>query len=143
MQQRTLSIVKPDAVAKHGIGPVLARIEQGGLRIVAGRLLRLSRAEAEAFYSVHSARPFFGSLCDFMSSGPVFVSVLEGENAIARYREVLGATDPAKAEAGTVRKDFGTDVERNAAHGSDAPETAAQEIGFFFPARELASLGVL
>ena len=142
MQQRTLSIVKPDAVAQHGIGPVLARIEQGGLRIVAGRLLRLSRAEAEAFYSVHSARPFFGSLCDFMSSGPVFVSVLEGENAIARYREVLGSTDPAKAEAGTVRKDFGTDVERNAAHGSDAPETAAQEIGFFFPARDLASLGV-
>ncbi len=142
MQQRTLSIVKPDAVAKHGIGPILARIEKGGLRIVAGRLLRLSRGEAEAFYAVHSARPFFGSLCDFMSSGPVFVSVLEGENAIVRYREVLGATDPAKADAGTVRKDFGTDVERNAAHGSDAPETAAQEIGFFFSARELAGLGV-
>lgn len=142
MKQRTLSIIKPDAVAKHGVGPILARIEAGGLRVVAGRHLRLSRAEAEAFYAVHSARPFFGSLCDFMSSGPVFVSVLEGENAIARYREVLGATDPAKADAGTVRKDFGTDVERNAAHGSDAPETAAQEIAFFFAARELAGLGV-
>lgn len=142
MKQRTLSIIKPDAVAKHGVGPILARIEAGGLRVVAGRHLRLSRAEAEAFYAVHSARPFFGSLCDFMSSGPVFVSVLEGENAIARYREVLGATDPAKADAGTVRKDFGTDVERNAAHGSDAPETAAQEIAFFFAARELVGLGV-
>lgn len=142
MQQRTLSIIKPDAVAKHGVGPILARIEKGGLRVVAGRLLRLTRGEAEAFYAVHSARPFFGSLCDFMCSGPVFVSVLEGENAIARYREVLGATDPAKADAGTVRKDFGTDVERNAAHGSDAPETASQEIGFFFSSRELAGLGV-
>ncbi|MFM7141117.1 MAG: nucleoside-diphosphate kinase [Alphaproteobacteria bacterium] len=142
MQQRTLSIIKPDAVSKHGVGPILARIEKGGLEVVAGRLLRLSRSEAEAFYAVHSARPFFGSLCDFMSSGPVFVSVLQGEDAIARYRGVLGATDPAKADAGTVRKDFGTDVERNAAHGSDAPETAAQEIAFFFSARELAGLGV-
>jgi nucleoside-diphosphate kinase len=140
MQERTLSIIKPDAVAKHGIGPILARIEQGGLRVVAGRYLRLSRKEAEAFYAVHQSRPFYGDLCTFMSSGPVFVSVLEGEGAIARYREVLGATDPAKAAAGTVRKDFGTDVEKNAAHGSDAPETAKVEIGFFFSARELAGL---
>lgn len=138
MAQRTLSIVKPDAVAKHGIGAVLARIEQGGLRVVAGRMLQLSRAQAEAFYAVHAERPFFSDLCDFMTSGPVFVSVLEGENAIVRYREVLGATDPAKAEAGTVRADYGTNVEKNAAHGSDAPETAAQEIAFFFPGSELA-----
>jgi nucleoside-diphosphate kinase len=140
MLERTLSIIKPDAVAKHGIGPVLARIEAGGLRVVAGRFLRLSTKEAEAFYAVHRERPFFNDLCKFMCSGPVFVSVLEGENAIARYREVLGATDPAKAAAGTVRKDFGTDVEKNAAHGSDAPETAKVEVGFFFSARELASL---
>ena len=138
MAQRTLSIVKPDAVAKHGIGAVLARIEQGGLRVVAGRMLQLSRAQAEAFYAVHAERPFFSDLCDFMTSGPVFVSVLEGENAIVRYREVLGATAPAKADAGTVRADYGTDVEKTAAHGSDAPETAAQEIGFFFPGSELA-----
>lgn len=138
MAQRTLSIVKPDAVAKHGIGAVLARIEQGGLRVVAGRMLQLSRPQAEAFYAVHAERPFFSDLCDFMTSGPVFVSVLEGDDAIVRYREVLGATDPAKADAGTVRADYGTDVEKNAAHGSDAPETAAQEIAFFFPGSELA-----
>ena len=138
MAQRSLSIVKPDAVAKHGIGAVLARIEQGGLRVVAGRMLQLSRAQAEAFYAVHAERPFFSDLCDFMTSGPVFVSVLEGDNAIVRYREVLGATDPAKADAGTVRADYGTDVEKNAAHGSDAPETAAQEIAFFFPGTDLA-----
>lgn len=136
--ERTLSIIKPDAVAKHGIGKVLARIEAGGLRVVAGRYLRLSRQQAEAFYAVHKERPFYRSLCEFMSSGPVFVSVLEAENAIARYREVLGATDPAQAGPGTVRKDFGTDVERNAAHGSDAPETARQEIGFFFAGSELS-----
>jgi nucleoside-diphosphate kinase len=140
MLERTLSIIKPDAVAKHGIGPILARIEAGGLEVVAGRFLRLSRKEAEAFYAVHRERPFYGSLCEFMSSGPVFVSVLEGEGAIARYRGVLGATDPAKADPGTVRKDFGTDVEKNAAHGSDAPETAQVEIAFFFSARELAGL---
>jgi nucleoside-diphosphate kinase len=140
MLQRTLSIIKPDAMAKHGIGPILARIEAGGLRVVAGRVLRLTPVEAEAFYAVHRERPFFSSLCEFMSSGPVFVSVLEGEGAIARYREVLGATDPAKAAAGTVRKDFGSDVEKNAAHGSDAPDTAAAEIAFFFAGRELAQL---
>ncbi len=142
MVERTLSIVKPDAFAKHGMGPIVARIEAGGLRVVAGKVLRLSRAEAEAFYSVHRERPFYGSLCDFMSSGPVFVSVLEGENAIARHREVLGATDPAKAAPGTVRADFGSDVEKNAAHGSDGPDTARAEIGFFFSTCELASLGV-
>ena len=141
MLERTLSIIKPDAVAKHGIGPILARIEAGGLRIVAGRVVRLTRQEAEAFYAVHKERPFFGSLCDFMSSGPAFVSVLEGENAISRYREVLGATNPAQASKGTVRADFGTDVEKNAAHGSDAVDTARGEIGFFFSARELAGLG--
>jgi nucleoside-diphosphate kinase len=135
---RTLSIIKPDAVKKHGIGKVLARIEEGGLRVVAGRYLQLTRKQAESFYAVHKERPFYGELCTFMTSGPVFVSVLEGDNAIARYREVLGATDPAKAGPGTVRKDFGTDVEKNAAHGSDAPETAAQEIAFFFPGTDLA-----
>lgn len=135
---RTLSIIKPDAVKKHGIGKVLARIEEGGLRVVAGRYLQLTRKQAEAFYAVHRERPFYGDLCTFMTSGPVFVSVLEGENAIARYREVLGATDPAKAAPGTVRKDFGSDVEKNAAHGSDAPETAAQEIAFFFAGTDLA-----
>jgi len=136
--ERTFSIIKPDAVKKHGIGKVLARIEEGGLRVVAGRYLRLTRAQAEAFYAVHEARPFFGDLCTFMTSGPVFVSVLEGENAVTRYREILGATDPAKAGPGSVRKDFGTDVEKNAAHGSDAPETAAQEIAFFFAGTDLA-----
>lgn len=137
MLERTFSIIKPDAFAKHGIGPVLERIEAGGLRVIAGRVTRLSRAQAEAFYAVHKERPFYSDLCDFMTSGPVFVSVLEGENAIARYREVLGATDPAKADAGTVRADFGTDVEKNAAHGSDGPDTAREEISFFFPGSEL------
>jgi len=140
MLERTLSIIKPDAVQQHGVGKIIARIEAGGLRVVAGRLVKLARAEAEAFYAVHRERPFFASLCDFMCSGPVFVSVLEGENAIARYREILGPTDSKKAPKGTVRGDFGTDVERNAAHGSDAPETAKVEIAFFFPARELATL---
>jgi nucleoside-diphosphate kinase len=141
MLERTLSIIKPDAVEKHGVGKIIARIEAGGLRVVAGRLVQLGRAEAEAFYAVHRERPFFASLCEFMCSGPVFVSVLEGENAIARYREILGPTDSKKAPKGTVRGDFGTDVERNAAHGSDAPETAKVEIAFFFSARELAALG--
>ena len=138
MAERTFSIIKPDAFAKHGIGPVLERIEAGGLRVIAGRVTRLSRDQAEAFYAVHKERPFYSDLCDFMTSGPVFVSVLEGENAITRYREVLGATDPAKADAGTVRADFGTDVEKNAAHGSDGPDTAREEISFFFPGSELA-----
>jgi nucleoside-diphosphate kinase len=136
--ERTFSIIKPDAVKKHGIGKVLARIEEGGLKVVAGRYLRLTTEQAQAFYAVHKDRPFFKDLVAFMTSGPVFVSVLEGENAVKRYREVLGATDPAKANAGTVRKDFGTDVEKNAAHGSDAPETAAQEIAFFFRGTDFA-----
>lgn len=130
--ERTFSIVKPDAVAKHGIGKVLARIEEGGLKVVAGRYLQLTREQAEGFYAVHKERPFYGELVAFMTSGPVFVSCLEGENAIARYREVLGATNPAEADAGTVRALYGTDIEKNAAHGSDAPETAATEIAFFF-----------
>jgi nucleoside-diphosphate kinase len=137
MVERTLSIIKPDAVAKHGIGQILARFEKGGLKVVAGRRLSLTRPQAEAFYAVHRERPFFSSLCGFMTSGPIFVSVLEGENAIARHREILGATDPAKAEKGTVRADFGTDVEKNGTHGSDAPETARTEVAFFFPGLEL------
>ncbi len=137
MIERTFSIVKPDAVAKHGVGKVVARIEEGGLKLVAGRFTQLSRAEAEGFYAVHCERPFFNDLCTFMTSGPVFVSVLEGENAVARYREVLGATNPAQAAAGTVRALFGTDIEKNAAHGSDAVETARFEIGFFFQGSEL------
>ncbi len=137
MIERTFSIVKPDAVAKHGVGKVVARIEEGGLKLVAGRFTQLSRAEAEGFYAVHCERPFFHDLCTFMTSGPVFVSVLEGENAVARYREVLGATNPAQAAAGTVRALFGTDIEKNAAHGSDAVETARFEIGFFFQGSEL------
>lgn len=135
--ERTFSIVKPDAVKKHGIGKVLARIEEGGLKVVAGRYLRLTTEQAQAFYAVHKERPFYGSLCEFMTSGPVLVSVLEGENAIARNRELMGATDPAKAADGTIRKLYATNIERNAVHGSDAPETARVEIGFFFNGLEL------
>jgi nucleoside-diphosphate kinase len=137
MKERTLAIVKPDAVAKQKIGAVLARAEDAGLRLVAGKFLRLSRDDAARFYVVHRERPFYDSLCGFMSSGPVFVGVLEGENAIARWRDIMGATDPAKAAAGSVRRDFGTNVERNATHGSDAPDTARWEIGFFFGEYEL------
>lgn len=132
MLERTLSIVKPDAVRKNKIGEILARLEAGGLRLVAGRLMQLSKEEAARFYAVHKERPFFGSLTDFMSSGPIFVSVLEGEGAIAKNRSIMGATDPKKADAGTIRRDFATDVEKNAVHGSDAPETARWEISFFF-----------
>jgi nucleoside-diphosphate kinase len=137
MKERTLAIVKPDAVAKNSIGGVLSRAEAAGLRIVAGKLLQLSPADAGRFYVVHKERPFYGDLCTFMSSGPVFVAALEGEGAIAKWRETMGATDPAKAAAGTVRKDFGTNVERNASHGSDAPDTARWEIAFFFGELEL------
>jgi nucleoside-diphosphate kinase len=137
MRERTLSIVKPDAVAKRKIGEILARAEGEGLRLVAGKLLRLTREDAARFYVVHRERPFYGSLCEFMSSGSVFVSVLEGENAIAKWREIMGATDPAKAAPGSVRRDFGTNVERNATHGSDAPDTARWEIAFFFGEIEL------
>jgi len=132
MAERTLSIIKPDAVRKHGVGQILARLEHGGLRVVASKFMRLSQSEAARFYAVHKERPFYTSLTQFMSSGPILVSVLEGENAIARNREIMGATDPAKAAAGTIRRDFGTDVEQNAAHGSDGPDTARWEIGFFF-----------
>lgn len=132
MKERTLAIVKPDAVAKNVIGAILSRAEQAGLRVVGGKLLRLSPADAGRFYVVHKERPFYNDLCAFMSSGPVFVAALEGEGAIAKWRELMGATDPAKAAAGTVRKDFGTNVERNASHGSDGPDTARWEISFFF-----------
>jgi nucleoside-diphosphate kinase len=137
MKERTLAIVKPDAVAQLKIGAVLTRAEGAGLRLLAGKFLRLSHDDAARFYVVHRERPFYDSLCGFMSSGPVFVGVLEGENAIARWRDIMGATDPAKAAAGSVRRDFGTNVERNATHGSDAPDTARWEIGFFFGQYEL------
>ena len=135
--ERTLAIVKPDAVRRGLTGDILKRIEASGLTIVAMRKIQLSRADAEKFYDVHKARPFFGGLCDYMTSGPVVLAVLRGDKAISRWRQLMGATDPKKADAGTIRKDFGIDVEQNATHGSDAPETAAQEIGFFFPAREI------
>jgi len=137
--ERTLAIVKPDAVRRRLSGDILKRIEASGLTIVALRKIQLSRADAEEFYDVHKARPFFRGLCDYMTSGPVVVAVLQGDNAISKWRQLMGATDPKKADAGTIRKDFGIDVEQNATHGSDAPETAAQEVGFFFPAREILS----
>jgi nucleoside-diphosphate kinase len=137
MKERTLSIVKPDAVAKQKIGEILARAEGQGLRLVAGKLVHLSRQDAARFYIVHKERPFYASLTEFMSSGPVFVSVLEGEGAIGKWREIMGATDPAKAGPGSVRRDYGTNVERNATHGSDAADTARWEIGFFFGELEL------
>jgi nucleoside-diphosphate kinase len=134
--ERTLSIIKPDATRRNLTGAIVDRFEKAGLRVVASRRMRLSQAQAEAFYAVHKARPFFGSLVSFMSSGPVVVQVLEGENAIAKNREVMGATDPAKAGAGTIRKDFAKSIEANSVHGSDSPETAAQEIAFFFSGLE-------
>ena len=134
---KTLSIIKPDAVGRNLIGEILRRFESQGLKIVAGKLLRLSPERAQAFYAVHEERPFFASLCAYMSSGPIFVSVLEGENAILKNREIMGATDPAKAAPGTIRKDWGKDVEQNAVHGSDGPETAANEIAFFFRPDEI------
>ena len=137
--ERTLSIIKPDAVAKNVIGQIYARFEGGGLRIVAARMAQLSRAEAEAFYAVHKARPFFNDLVAFMISGPVMIQVLEGSNAIARNRELMGATDPKKADKGTIRADFADSIDANAVHGSDAPETAAVEIAFFFPAMAIHS----
>jgi nucleoside-diphosphate kinase len=130
--ERTLSIIKPDATRRNLTGQIVARFETAGLRVVAQRRIRLSKEQAEAFYAVHRERPFFRSLVEFMTSGPVVVQVLEGENAIAKNREVMGATDPAKAAAGTIRKDFAESIEANSVHGSDAPETAANEIKFFF-----------
>lgn len=137
MTQRTLCIVKPDAMRRRVVGSILAMIEAAGLTPVATRLLTLAAGDAERFYAVHRERKFFPDLVRFMSSGPVFVAVLEGENAIARWRELMGPTDSTKAPKGTVRGEFGTDVEQNAVHGSDAPETARAEIGFFFPGLEL------
>ncbi len=137
--ERTLSIIKPDAVAKNVIGQIYARFEQAGLKIVAARMLQLSRADAEAFYAVHRERPFFKPLVDFMVSGPVMVQVLEGENAIAKNRELMGATDPKKAAPGTIRADFAESIDANAVHGSDGAETARAEIAFFFPTMNIYS----
>ena len=139
MTERTLSIIKPDAVAKNVIGQILARFEGAGLKIVAARMMQLSQADAEAFYAVHKARPFFGDLVKFMISGPVMVQVLEGEGAILKNRDLMGATDPKKAEKGTIRADFADSIDANAVHGSDAPETAANEIAFFFPGMQVHS----
>jgi nucleoside-diphosphate kinase len=135
--ERTLAIVKPDAVQRGLAGEILKRIEAQGLAVSAIKKLHLTRAQAERFYEVHKDRAFYQTLCDYMSSGPVVIAVLSGEQAITRWRTVMGATDPAKAAAGTIRKDLGVDVEKNAVHGSDAPETAAREIAFFFSAIEL------
>ena len=132
--ERTLSIIKPDAVAKNVIGQIYARFEAAGLKIIAARMVHLSRLEAEAFYAVHKERPFFKDLVEFMISGPVMVQVLQGEGAVAKYRDLMGATDPKKAEAGTIRADFADSIDANAVHGSDAAETAASEIAYFFPA---------
>ena len=140
-QERTLSIVKPDGVSRNLIGQVYSRLEKADLRIIAARMVHLSQREAEGFYAVHSARPFFKDLVKYMTSGPVVVQVLEGENAIARYREIMGATDPKKAAPGTIRADFALSIEQNVVHGSDAPETAAGEIAYFFRTTELHPRG--
>jgi nucleoside-diphosphate kinase len=137
MAERTLSIIKPDATRRNLTGKINARFEEKGLRIVAQKRLRLSRAQAEQFYAVHKARPFFNSLCDFMTSGPVVVQVLEGDGAVAKNREIMGATDPAKAAAGTIRKDFAESIEANSVHGSDSVENAAIEVSFFFSGLEI------
>jgi nucleoside-diphosphate kinase len=135
--ERTFAIIKPDAVGRGLAGDIIKRIEASGLKIRGMRLMHLSSGQAERFYEVHKARPFYGDLCKYMTSGPVVVMVLEGDKAITRWRELMGATDPAKASAGTIRKDFGENIERNAVHGSDAPETAGQEIPFFFSSLDL------
>ena len=139
MSERTLAIIKPDAVQKHAIGDIINRYEKAGLKPVAMKLMQMSKPVAEGFYAVHKARPFFDSLCTFMSSGPAVVLVLQGENAIKKNRELMGATDPAKADAGTIRKAHGTNIEFNAVHGSDSPDTATFEIGYFFPGMEIFS----
>ena len=135
--EQTLSIIKPDAVAKNVVGQILARFEAAGLRIAATKKTRLSRVDAEAFYAIHAERPFFKDLVDFMISGPVVVTVLEGENAMAKNRELMGATNPAEAEAGTIRADFADSIDANAVHGSDSVENAINEINFFFAQREI------
>ena len=137
--QRTLSIVKPDAVAKNVVGRIYSRFETNGLKIIAARMLHLSRAQAEGFYAVHKGRPFFDDLVKFMISGPVMVQVLEGENAIAKNRELMGATDPKKADKGTIRADFAASIDANAVHGSDAEDTAKVEIAYFFPTLDIHS----
>jgi nucleoside-diphosphate kinase len=137
--ERTLSIIKPDAVAKNVIGEIYSRFEAGGLKIVAAQMLRLSQEDAEGFYAVHRGRPFFNDLVKFMVSGPVMVQVLEGEDAIKKNRELMGETDPKKAEKGTIRGDFAESIDANAVHGSDAPETAAVEIAYFFPSLHIYS----
>ena len=137
--ERTLSIIKPDAVAKNVIGEIYARFEQAGLRIAAARMAWLSRSEAEGFYAVHRERPFFKDLVDFMISGPVMIQVLEGPDAIAKNRELMGATDPKKAAAGTIRADFAQSIDANAVHGSDGPDTAKAEIAYFFPSLNVYS----
>ncbi len=137
--ERTLSIIKPDAVAKNVIGKIYQRFEDAGLKVIAARMTQLSRAEAEGFYAVHRDRPFFKDLVDFMISGPVMVQVLEGENAILKNRDLMGATDPKKAAAGTIRADFADSIDANAAHGSDGADTARNEIAYFFPALNIYS----
>jgi len=137
--ERTFSIIKPDAVAKDVIGEIVSRFEKGGLSIVASKMLLLTREQAQGFYAVHKERPFYSDLVDYMISGPVVVQVLEGENAILKNRELMGATNPAVADAGTIRADFATSIEQNAVHGSDAAETAKQEIAFFFEDKDLCS----
>ena len=135
--QRTLSIIKPDAVAKNVIGQIYARFEKAGLKVVAAKMKQLSQAEAEGFYAVHKERPFFKDLVKFMVSGPVMIQVLEGSDAVLKHRDLMGATDPKKAAAGTIRADFADSIDANAVHGSDAPETAAQEIAYFFAGTEI------
>jgi len=137
--ERTLSIIKPDAVKKNAIGQIIARFESAGLRVVAVRMMHLSRGEAEAFYAVHRERPFFKDLVDFMVSGPIVVQALEGEGAIAKNRDLMGATDPKKAAPGTIRADFADSIDANAVHGSDGPETARAEVAFYFPAMSVYS----
>ena len=137
--ERTLSIIKPDAVAKNVIGQIYSRFEKAGLKVIAARMAHLSRSEAEGFYAVYKGRPFFNDLVKFMISGPVMIQVLEGESAIAKNRDLMGATDPKKAAKGTIRADFAQSIDANAVHGSDAPETAAVEISYFFPASQVYS----
>ncbi|GEK72982.1 MULTISPECIES: nucleoside-diphosphate kinase [Halomonas] len=137
--ERTLSIIKPDAVAKNAIGEIESRFEKAGLKIVAAKMLQLSQEQAEGFYAEHSERPFFGALVGFMTSGPVVVQVLEGENAIAANRDLMGATNPKEAEAGTIRADFAESIDANAVHGSDSPESAAREIAYFFEDSEICA----
>jgi nucleoside-diphosphate kinase len=137
--ERTFSIIKPDAVAKNVIGQIYARFEKAGLKVVAARMVHLSRKDAEGFYAVHKGRPFFNDLVEFMISGPVMLQVLEGDNAILKNRDLMGATDPKKAAAGTIRADFAQSIDANAVHGSDAPETAQAEIAYFFPAHQVYS----